>query len=104
MTLSSILLSSSFNEWMSFGIFLLFITIMLSLDLGLFNKNAHEVKTSEAAGWTVVWVSLATGVYVLLYNFGYMLHGIEDVQGLTDIQAKYHQPFKIVEGDLKVRY
>jgi tellurite resistance protein TerC len=87
------------NEWMSFGIFLLFICIMLALDLGLLNRHVHEVKIKEAAGWTVVWVSLAMGIYVLLYNFGHMLHGIQDIAGLKDIQSKYHQPFKIIEGD-----
>jgi tellurite resistance protein TerC len=91
---------SSLNEWTTFGIFLLFIFIMLALDLGLLNRHAHEVKTKEAAGWTVVWVALAMGVYVLLYNFGYLLHGVQDIASLKEIQAKYHQPFRIIDGDL----
>jgi tellurite resistance protein TerC len=99
LTLSLILLSSSINEWTSFGAFLLFIFVMLALDLGVLNRHAHVVKIKEAAGWTVLWVSLSLIIYVLLYNFGYMLHGVGDIAGLKDIQAKYHQPFKIIEGD-----
>ena len=39
--------------------FLLVVTILLALDLGVFNRTPHVVKLSEALGWVVVWVSLA---------------------------------------------
>jgi tellurite resistance protein TerC len=42
--------------WVIFGAFVLG---MLALDLGVFNRKAHEVRFREAAIWTVVWVSLA---------------------------------------------
>jgi tellurite resistance protein TerC len=32
---------------------------MLTLDLGVFQRNVHEVKPKEAAVWTAVWVGLA---------------------------------------------
>jgi tellurite resistance protein TerC len=99
LSLSYILLVSGSNEWITFGLFLLFIFLMLSLDLGLFNRKVHVIKTSEAAGWTVVWVMLSLGVYVLLYNFGHLVHGIENMQNLEAIQAKYKQPFKIISED-----
>lgn len=35
------------------------ILIFLALDLGVFNKEAHVIKTREAATWTAVWVSIA---------------------------------------------
>ncbi|MCA9286500.1 MAG: TerC family protein [Phycisphaerales bacterium] len=38
-----------------------FVTIvlaLLALDLGVFHRQAHEVSLREAAGWSVVWVSL----------------------------------------------
>jgi tellurite resistance protein TerC len=41
--------------------FFLFIAAMLALDLGVLQRNAHEVKMKEAIGWCVVWVSLALG-------------------------------------------
>lgn len=32
---------------------------MLTLDLGIFNKKAHEIKTKEALIWSAVWIGLA---------------------------------------------
>lgn len=42
--------------WIGFSLFILF---MLSLDLGLFNRNAHTIKYREAAAWSFVWITLA---------------------------------------------
>jgi tellurite resistance protein TerC len=41
------------------SIFLAVIVIALALDLGVFNRNPHEIKTKEAAIWTGVWVTVA---------------------------------------------
>jgi len=45
--------------------FLAFVAAMLALDLGVFNRKAHEVSPREAAGWSAVWIGLA-GVFGLL--------------------------------------
>jgi tellurite resistance protein TerC len=42
--------------WVVFG---LLIVAMLVLDMGVFHRKAHVVKTKEAAIWTVVWIALA---------------------------------------------
>ena len=42
--------------WVGFGALIL---IMLSLDLGLFNRKSHSVTYRESAIWSSVWVSLA---------------------------------------------
>lgn len=47
------------------GGFLLLIAGLLALDLGVFNRKAHQVRFKEALLWTVVWVMLA-----LLFNVG----------------------------------
>lgn len=47
------------------GGFLLLIASLLALDLGVFNRKAHQVRFKEALLWTVVWVMLA-----LLFNVG----------------------------------
>lgn len=51
--------------WALFGIIVVF---LLALDLGVFNRNAHEVKLKEALGWTTVWILTAltfnAGIYV----------------------------------------
>jgi tellurite resistance protein TerC len=46
------------NIWFWVG-FVGFVLAMLSLDLGVFHKHAHEVRPKEAAIWTAVWVALA---------------------------------------------
>ena len=44
---------------MVWGIFLAIVTVLLALDLGVFNKNAHEITQKEATKWTMVWVTVA---------------------------------------------
>jgi tellurite resistance protein TerC len=51
--------SSTF--WIGFNIFVL---LMLALDLGVFNRKAHEVTVKEALIWSGVWMCLA-----LIFNF-----------------------------------
>jgi tellurite resistance protein TerC len=46
------------NIWFWIG-FIAFVLAMLALDLGVFQRQSHEVKPKEAAIWTAVWVSLA---------------------------------------------
>lgn len=52
--------------WLWIG-FLGFVILMLALDLGVFNKNAHVVKVKEALGWTAFWVALAMIFNLLIY-------------------------------------
>jgi tellurite resistance protein TerC len=49
-------IGNSAGLWIGFSLFIL---LMLSLDLGLFNRKAHEIKYREAAIWSAVWVALA---------------------------------------------
>ena len=54
------------SEYWSFYLaFTGFVLTLLALDLGVFHKKSHEVTFKEAAGWTVVWISLA-----MVFNFG----------------------------------
>jgi tellurite resistance protein TerC len=77
------------NEVLFFGGFLLVIGLMLLLDLGLFNKKDHVVKFAEAAGWTVAWIALALGFYVIINTHGDLIHGVTDQAGLDVIREKY---------------
>lgn len=52
--------------WSGFGIL---IVSMLALDLGIFNRKAHEPTFKEAAIWSAVWVSLALGFNAVIYYF-----------------------------------
>lgn len=42
--------------WVAFGIFVL---AMLALDLGVFHRKAHVIRTKEALIWTAFWIILA---------------------------------------------
>lgn len=47
------------------GIFFGVVALILSFDLGVFNRKAHKVTFREACGWTIVWVTLA-----IVFNVG----------------------------------
>ena len=54
-------------------LFIAVILLFLALDLGVFNRTAHVIKTKEAAIWTSVWVSVALAfsgvIWWLFSNF-----------------------------------
>lgn len=45
------------------------ILALLALDLGVFHRRAHEVTLKEATIWTGIWVSLALGFNLWLYQY-----------------------------------
>ncbi|MBN2861887.1 MAG: hypothetical protein JXN62_01920, partial [Bacteroidales bacterium] len=54
--------------WIGFHVF---IFIMLSLDLGIFNRKEHRIPLKEALTWVSVWISLAVLFNLfILYEFG----------------------------------
>lgn len=77
------------SELIFFGGFLLFIILMLSIDLGVFNKKEHAVSFKEAAIMSFVWVAFAIGFYFLLITNGQKLHGIENYAQLSEITKKH---------------
>lgn len=64
------------------GAFLGFVFLMLALDLGVFHKEAHEVKMKEALTWSAVWIALA-----LVFNVGIYLFW-ETIQPGSQYSAK----------------
>ena len=58
-------MATSIWFWVAFNGFVL---VMLALDLGVFHRNAHEVRIKEAAAWSAVWVAVS-----LLFNAGIWL-------------------------------
>ena len=87
------------NELMFFGGFLLFIVLMLSIDLGLFNKKDHVVSLKEAAIMSAIWVSFAIGFYFLLLTEGHQLHGIENFDQLAAITKAHKHNINLIPGD-----
>lgn len=52
-------------------VFIAVVVIALVLDLGVFNRKPHEIKTKEAAIWTTVWVACAllfSGIIYLAFQ------------------------------------
>ena len=49
-------------------IFSVFVVGMLALDLGVFNRKAHEVHFKEALSWSVVWVALSLAFNWWIYH------------------------------------
>lgn len=47
--------------------FIAMIIVFLALDLGVFNKEDHVIRTKEAALWTTLWVSIALGFSGVIY-------------------------------------
>lgn len=72
------------SEFLFFISFLVFISAMLLIDLGIFDKKSHEVKFREAFAWTIVWVSFAIGFYFIIYFFGEKIHGLENTQQVIE--------------------
>ncbi len=58
-------LFSSMPWWAWIG-FLAFITVMLALDLGVFNRKNHVVTLKEALAWCAVWFGLAMAFNLLV--------------------------------------
>jgi tellurite resistance protein TerC len=63
------------------GLFTLIVLAALLIDLGLFNRKAHELGMREAGMWVAIWVALAGAfnAYVV-YRFG-LAKGLEFTQG-----------------------
>ena len=71
-------ISSTAALWIGFSVFILF---MLSLDLGLFNRRAHDIKYREAAIWSAVWIALASVFAAIVFYYQGSSRGLEFVTG-----------------------
>ncbi len=56
-------------------LFIGFILLFLSVDLGIFNKTPRIISSKEAGIWTAIWVGLSfafSGVIYLIYDYNYI--------------------------------
>ncbi|MFI5356722.1 MAG: TerC family protein, partial [Opitutales bacterium] len=53
--------------WWAWAAFFAFVAALLLLDLGVFQREAHEVKMKEALGWCAVWLGLALAFNALIW-------------------------------------
>jgi tellurite resistance protein TerC len=75
--------------------FLVFITAILLLDLGVFNKNQSAVSLKQAGLMSVFVVLLSLGFYIILIYYGHKIHGIDSMETLKEVVAKHKHPIKI---------
>jgi len=83
------------SEHLIFGGFILFISAILALDLGIFDRKSHEVKFREALIWTFVWVSFAVAFYFLLVYFGNRLHDVWTKEKVLEQIGRFKHSIKI---------
>jgi tellurite resistance protein TerC len=69
------------SQALLWGGFVLFVLVMISIDLGLFHRTSHVVKTKEALIWCAVWVSLALLFNVGVYHYRGGQAGVEFLTG-----------------------
>jgi len=77
------------NEILFFIGFIVFILGMLLLDLGVFSKKSHVVSFREAALWSLTWITVAIVFYLIIRNYGHIIHGITSFEELKAVIAKY---------------
>jgi tellurite resistance protein TerC len=80
--------------WLAFNVFVL---LMLAIDLGIFNRKAHEVKIKEALIWSGVWILLALAFNLGLYYYYIPPIGIERADSALQFLTGY-----IIEKTLSV--
>ena len=77
-----------------FGMFMVFVVVMLMLDLFVFHKKDKVVRVKEAAIWTGIWVGLAMSFAVLVHFFGdWMMPPDASVTDLAAYRSEMVQEF-----------
>jgi tellurite resistance protein TerC len=62
-------------------VFNLFVLAAIVLDLGVFHRRPHKMKTREALTWTLVWVGLSLAFGLSVMNFSGSQRGLEFFTG-----------------------
>jgi len=87
------------GELLYFSLFIAFILVALTIDLGLFNKRDRVIKSYQAAIKTGIWISLAFLFYLFLNLKGEKVHGIANMQDLKSHVNQYGQSVTIIDND-----
>lgn len=89
------------SEIIFFGSFILFVSLMLAIDLGLFHKKDKAVTLSQAAIMSAVWVTCALAFYFLLKTEGHQLHNITNMGALVDIVKANKHHINLIPGSFE---
>ncbi len=75
--------------------FVAFIFLMMAVDMGVFGKSDKPVSLKQAGITSAVWVGLAIGFYALIFNYGHLLHHINNFAALQKINADHFHHLKL---------
>ncbi len=89
------------HEILIFGGFLLLITLLLFIDIGVFNKENKAVTFKSALYWTCAWVSLALFFWGVIYFFGDQIHGPKNIEELAALVQQYQHPIQLNGDDFE---
>jgi tellurite resistance protein TerC len=89
------------NELIFISGFIVFIALMLAIDLGLFAKPDRPVSMKQAALMSAVWVTLALCFYALIFKYGHLLHRIDNLTELQQINIKHAHHLSINPNDFQ---
>ena len=89
------------TEILFLGGFVVLIAAILVLDMLVIDRKAHVVSIKEAGTWTGVWIGLALLFSVFLWFHGDMVHGIENMQDLQAVAARYAAHLKLDASDFE---
>lgn len=91
----------SWHEILIFGGFLVLITFLLFLDIGIFNKENKPVSFKSALYWTCGWVSLALIFWGIIYLFGNQIHDPKNFDELSALVQQYQHPIQLNKDDFE---
>jgi tellurite resistance protein TerC len=80
--------------------FHVFVLLMLALDLGVFQRQAHAVSMKEAAVWSAVWIALAIAFAGIIWQFWDRWH--PERPGLGSVKAVEYLTGYLVEKSLSI--
>ncbi len=81
--------------------FVVFIAAILVLDMLVIDRKAHVVSIKEAGTWTGIWIGLALLFSAFLWFHGDMVHGIENMQDLQAVAARYASHLELDSNDFE---
>jgi tellurite resistance protein TerC len=79
--------------------FVVFIFAMLAIDLGLFANPNKPVSLTRAAIMSAVWIALALLFYLLLVNYGYLLHHVYNFATLQQVNSENGHNLQFIPTD-----
>ncbi len=74
-------MADSIGTPLLWGGFSLLVVAMLALDLGVFHRDAREVRTREALGWSIAWIVLALAFNLVVWRWFGAERGLEFLTG-----------------------